>query len=136
MARQRLVTDRRFADIHDRVPLCAAGVSETIQRRHVVAAPGVLPALVDDQPYTSRSDLQACTMPALVVSGEHDPLHPGWVADELDASLPNATAHIVAPRYLEPERHGREVAGVIQWFLGRCVEAETNPNPAITGGPT
>lgn len=136
LARQRLVTDRRFTDMNSLVPLCAAGVLDTIQRRHVGAAPGVLTALVDDQPYTSRSDLAVCAMPALVVSGEHDPLHPRWVADELSSSLPDATSQVVAPRYVEPERHERAVADAIQTFLDHCVETQKNPNHAMTGGPT
>jgi pimeloyl-ACP methyl ester carboxylesterase len=135
VAGQRLVSDRRFADMRSDSPMCANGLVETIQRPHVTAAPMVLPALVDDQPYESKSDLEACTMPALVVSCEHDPLHPRWVADHLELSLPNSTAHIVPPRYLEPEDHERVVASVIQSFLGQCVEAETNRKPATTGGP-
>ena len=135
VAGQRLVSDRRFADMRSDSPMCANGLVETIQRPHVTAAPMVLPALVDDQPYESKSDLEMCTMPALVVSCHHDPLHPRWVADDLETSLPNSAAHIVPPRYLEPEDHERVVASVIQSFLGQCVEAETNRKPATTGGP-
>jgi pimeloyl-ACP methyl ester carboxylesterase len=136
MARRRLVADHRFTALQNRMPLCAEGLVETVLRPHVTAAPMVLPAMVDDCPYESRRDLETCTMPALVVSGEHDPLHPRWVADKLEASLPNATAHIVPPRYLEPQRHERAVADVIQSFLGQCVQAGTNRNPVTTGGPT
>jgi pimeloyl-ACP methyl ester carboxylesterase len=136
VAQRRLVADRRFADIRNGTPECANGLVETIRRPHVAAAPMVLPAMVEDRPYESHSDLESCTMPALVVSCEHDPLHPRWVADQLEASLPDATAHIVPPRYLEPERHERAVAGVIHSFLGRCVETGTNHNPVTTGGPT
>jgi pimeloyl-ACP methyl ester carboxylesterase len=135
-ARQRLVSDHRFVDMGSDSPMCAKGLLETIQRPHVTAAPLVLPALVDDQPYESKSNLETCTMPALVVSCDHDPLHPRWVADHLETSLPNATAHTVPPRYVEPERHERVVASVIQSFLDQCVEAGTNRNPAMTGGPT
>jgi hypothetical protein len=58
------------------------------------------------------------------------------VADQLKLSLPNSAAHIVPPRYLEPEEHERVVANVIQSFLDQCVEAGTNRNPTMTGGPT
>ena len=136
VARQRLVSDRRFVDMCSDSPMCANGLIETIQRPHVTAAPMVLPALVDDQPYESNLDLEACVVPALVVSSDDDPLHPRWVADRLETSLSNATAHIVPPRYLEPEDHERVVASVIQSFLDQCVEAETNCTPATTGGPT
>jgi pimeloyl-ACP methyl ester carboxylesterase len=135
VARQRLLSDHRFVDMGSDSPMCANGLLETIQRPHVTAAPLVLPALVDDQPYESKSDLEMCTMPALVVSCDHDPLHPRWVADYLELSLPNSVAHIVPPRYLEPEDHERVVASVIQSFLDQCVEAETNRTPATTGGP-
>jgi pimeloyl-ACP methyl ester carboxylesterase len=136
VARQRLLSDRRFVDMCSDSPMCANGLIETIQRPHVTAAPMVLPALVDDQPYESKLDLEACVIPALVVSSADDPLHPRWVADRLETSLSDATAHIVPPRYLEPEDHERVVASVIQSFLGRCVESGTNRNPVTTGGPT
>ena len=136
VARQRLLSDHRFVDMCSDSPMCANGLIETIQRPHVTAAPMVLPALVDDQPYESTSDLETCAIPALVVSSDADPLHPRWVADHLETSLSNATAHIVPPRYLEPEDHERVVASVIQSFLDQCVEAETNRTPATTGGPT
>jgi pimeloyl-ACP methyl ester carboxylesterase len=135
-ARQQLIADRRFVEMKNRTPMCANGLIETIVRPHVTAAPSVLPTMVDDRPYQSDSDLEQCRMPALVVSGEHDPLHPRWVADHLEASLPNATGHIVPPRYLQPERHERAAADVIRSFLGECVEPATNHNPATTGGPT
>jgi pimeloyl-ACP methyl ester carboxylesterase len=136
VARHRLLSDRRFVDMCSDSPMCANGLIETIQRPHVTAAPMVLPALVDDQPYESNSDLETCAIPALVVSSNDDPLHPRWVADRLETSLPNATAHIVPPRYLQPEDHERVVASVIQSFLDQCVETETNRKPATTGGPT
>jgi pimeloyl-ACP methyl ester carboxylesterase len=135
-ARQQLVADPRFVEMNSSVPMCANGLIETIVRPHVTAAPSVLPTMVDDHPYQSGVDLEQCTMPALVVSCEHDPLHPRWVADHLEASLPNATAHIAPPRYLQPERHERAVADLIRSFLGQCVEPATNHNPAPTGGPT
>lgn len=135
VARQRLLSDHRFVDMRSDSPMCANGLLETIQRPHVTAAPMVLPTLVGDQPYETKSDLETCTMPALVVSCDHDPLHPRWVADHLETSLSNSAAHVVPPRYLEPERHERVVASVIQTFLGQCVEAETNRKPATTGGP-
>ena len=126
MAEQQLVADHRFAEMNSGTPMCASGLVETLYRPHVTAAPMVLPVMVDDQPYESQSDLGTCTMPALVVSCEHDPLHPRWVADHLEASMPNSVAHVVPPRYLEPDRHERAVASVIQSFLDRCVETETN----------
>lgn len=136
VAHQRLVADRRFADMHGCVPACANGLVDTILRPHVAAAPAVLAAMVDDRPYESRSDLETCPTPALVISGDHDPLHPRWVADNLEAALPNATAQIVPPRYLEPERHERAVTDAIQSFLDRCVEAGTNYISVTTEGTT
>ena len=133
--RRRLVTDGRFTALRGDVPACAAGLVQTVQRPPVIAAPRVLPMMVDDRPYASESELERCAMPALVVSGDHDPLHPRWVADHLETSLPDAEAHMVPPRYLQPERHQRAVADVIRSFLGRCVETQTNHNPVTTGGP-
>jgi pimeloyl-ACP methyl ester carboxylesterase len=135
-ARQQLVADPRFLEMNSTVPMCANGLIDTIVRPHVTAAPSVLPTMVDDHPYQSDVDLEQCTMPALVVSCEHDPLHPRWVADHLEASLPNATGHIAPPRYLQPERHERAVADVIRSFLGQCVEPATNHHPATTAAPT
>lgn len=134
-ARRRLVGDSRFTDIYDRVPTCAAGLVETVGRPHVVAAPMVLPVMVDDRPYESDADLERCTMPALVVSGEDDPLHPRWVADHLEASLPDSEAHVVPSRYLQPEQHERRVTDVIRSFLGRRLEPTNTHHPEPTGGP-
>lgn len=134
-ARRRLVNDGRFAEIRDSVPECAKGLVQTTQRTHVTTAPRVLPTMVDDRPYESDSELERCTTPALVVSGNHDPLHPRWVADHLEASLPDAVARIVPPRYLQPELHERAVADVIRSFLGRCVEPTNTHHPETTGGP-
>jgi len=116
--------------------MCANGLVETIVRPHVATAPMVLPTMVADRPYRSDSDLGLCTMPALVVSGGHDPLHPRWVADDLEALLPDATAHIVPPRYLQPEQHERAVADVIRSFLDRCEANAKGRTPATTEGPT
>ena len=135
-ARRRLVDDPRFAAIERDAPMCATGLVETTDRPHVAAAPMMLPTMVDDRPYRSDSDLGPCTMPTLVVSGEHDPLHPRWVADDLEALLPDATAHIAPPRYLQPERHQRAVADVIRSFLDRCAANATNRTHATTEGPT
>lgn len=135
-ARQQLVADRRFVEMNSSTPMCASGLIETIARPHVTAAPAVLAAIVDDRPYQSAVALGQCRVPALVVSGEHDPLHPRWVADEIEASLPNATGHIVPPRYLQPERHQRAVADAISSFLGEHIESPMNDHPATTATTT
>ena len=139
-ARQHLVADPRFVEMNSSTPMCANGLIETIARPHVIMAPMVLAAMVDDRPYQSGADLEQCRAPALVVSCEHDPLHPRWVADQIEASLPNATGHIVPPRYLQPERHTRAVADVIGSFVRERIDPAMNDHPATTaattGGPT
>ena len=137
VACERLVADRRFEAIRDRTPVCAEGLLATIERPHVRAAPMVLPAMVDDRPYRSDANLAACTMPALVVSGDDDPLHPRWVADRLAESLPDATVRVVPSRYLEPEAHEQSVVGAVRSFLDDHTNHDhTNRDRVTTGEPT
>lgn len=135
-AQRRLVADARFTEIDRAAPMCAAGLVDTIARPHVVAAPMVLPTMVDDRPYRSDSDLGSCAIPTLVMSSEHDPLHPRWIADDLEASLPDAIGHIAPPRYLQPERHERAVADAVRSFLDHCEANTTKHTSATTEGAT
>jgi pimeloyl-ACP methyl ester carboxylesterase len=137
IACERLVADRRFEAIRDRVPVCAEGLLATIERSHVRAAPMVLPTMVDDRPYQSDAVLAGCATPTLVVSGDDDPLHPRWVADRLAMSLPDTTARVVPPRYLEPAAHVNAVGGAVGWFFYyNTTHHKTNHQKDTTGEPT
>jgi pimeloyl-ACP methyl ester carboxylesterase len=129
-ALRHLVADQRFADVHAVAPSCAADLIQTTQRGHVVAAPEVLPSMVDDRPYESAVDLERCAVPALIISSDFDPLHPRSIADDLARSLAQAEPHVVSPRYLEPESHARETRALISSFLRRM--GTPGPPPLLT----
>lgn len=68
-------------------------------------------------PFENFEDLKKITCPSLVIGTGFDPIHPIHFAERLAKEIPNAEFVETAPRYVEPERHQREVREAIQGFL-------------------
>ena len=100
-------------------PNCAASIAGVLSRPHAQEHATVLYRMVEDRPLTDLAALRALDVPALVLSNDADPLHPVAVADEWAKQLPKAERCHLAPRYLEPDAHQRQLNAVVQSFLDR-----------------
>jgi len=118
-ARQRLVSDPRHQQIARVAPLAGASVVKTIDAVAATGRPDVLSAMVDSWPVDDLTELRSFIKPALVISTEHDPLHPKHIADRLASALPNASTLVAPPRYLEPDRHQAAVTTAIDSFVAQ-----------------
>jgi len=117
VARKRLLDDERYAAITAVAPMAAASVVKAIDTLEFTGRPDVLTAMVDSAPLDDLVELGAVTQPALVVSTEHDPLHPCYIADTLTTVLPNAEGVLAPPRYLEPDSHQSALTAAISSFV-------------------
>ena len=104
-AEARLLDHPFYAAAKNVNPDCAASVKGAIHRPQAMEAAGVLSALVADQPFAQMSQLGKCTIPALVVGNNADPLHPALIARDINGALGNAEYFHAPPKYLEPAAH-------------------------------
>ena len=104
-ARELLSSDERYQLMVECEPLAAASVANAIDGVAKTGRPDVLSAMVDSSPVDDLCELADVGQPAIVISTEHDRLHPVPIAEAIAAALPNATSLLAPPRYLEPEAH-------------------------------
>ena len=97
-------------------------------------AAGVLSALVADQPFAQMSQLGKCTVPALVVGNNADPLHPALIARDISGALGNAEYFHAPPKYLEPEAHKAAIKLRIQQFLETHLQVPRATAHSSAGG--
>jgi len=100
-------------------PNCAASIMGAVGRAQATEAAAVLPAMVADQPFARIAALNKCTVPALVVGNNADPLHPAMIARETSGALANGEYFHAPPKYLEPQAHQAAVLDSIQTFLSK-----------------
>lgn len=116
-ARVLLAQDERYLRMVECEPLAAASVANAIDSVTKTGRSDVLAAMVDSSPVDDLSELAHITQPAVVISTEHDRLHPVPIAEAVAAALPNATSLMAPPRYLEPDAHQRFLTSAINSFL-------------------
>ena len=116
-ARELLSVDERYQLMAEHEPRAAASVANAIDGIAKTRRPEVLPAMVDSCPVDDLADLAEVRHPAIVVSTEHDRLHPVFIAEVIAAELPNATSLLAPPRYLEPEAHQAFLTDAINSFV-------------------
>ncbi|MGI9621418.1 MAG: alpha/beta fold hydrolase [Acidimicrobiales bacterium] len=116
-AHERLFSDQRYQTMLESEPLGAASVANTIEGVAKTRRPDVLSAMVDSSPVDDLRELADLDQPAMVVSTEHDRLHPVYIADAVAAALPNAASLLAPPRYLEPEAHQDFLTHAINSFI-------------------
>jgi pimeloyl-ACP methyl ester carboxylesterase len=116
-ARELLSSDARYQLMVECEPLAAASVANAIDGVAATGRADVLSAMVDSSPVDDLRDLADITQPALVVSTEHDRLHPVHIAGAVAAALPDATSLLAPPRYLEPEAHQDFLTHAITSFV-------------------
>lgn len=104
-ARKLLSLDERHQLMVECEPLAAASVANAIDGVARTGRPDVLSAMVDSSPVDDMGELADVGQPTIVISTEHDRLHPVPIAEAVAAALPNATSLLAPPRYLEPEAH-------------------------------
>ena len=73
--------------------------------------------MVDSSPVDDLCELADVGQAAIVISTEHDRLHPVPIAEAIAAALPNATSLLAPPRYLEPEAHQEFLTHAINSFI-------------------
>jgi pimeloyl-ACP methyl ester carboxylesterase len=98
-------------------PNCAASIMGIIKRPQAAESALVLLTMVADRPISRMSSLRKCSVPALVVGNNADPLHPAKIARELCSALFDGQYFHAPPRYLEPQEHKTAVVKRIQQFL-------------------
>ncbi|MDX2381353.1 MAG: alpha/beta hydrolase [Acidimicrobiia bacterium] len=117
VARKLLSSDERYQLMVECEPLAAASVANAIDGVAKTGRPEVLPAMVDSAPVDDLCELADVGQPAVVISTEHDRLHPVPIAEAVAAALPNATSLLAPPRYLEPEAHQDFLTHAINSFI-------------------
>jgi pimeloyl-ACP methyl ester carboxylesterase len=98
-------------------PNCATSILGGIHRPQAVNAAGLLSIMVADRPFARIGLLQKCTVPALVIGNNADPLHPVAIAREISGALANASYFHAPPKNLEPQEHQAAVLQRIEEFL-------------------
>lgn len=109
-----------FQDIQKISPEAAASLLGMFTREQPDNTSSLLRAMVEDQP-CPFGDPPLITLPVLVIGNDHDPLHPWEMAESWHKLLPNSRLIRVAPRYLEPETHQREVIQAIREFMNQII---------------
>lgn len=130
----RLLDHPFYAAAKTENPDCAASIKGAIHRPQAVEAAGVLSALVADQPFAQMSQLGKCTVPALVVGNNADPLHPALIARDISGALGNAEYFHAPPKYLEPEAHKAAIKLRIQQFLETHLQVPRATAHSSAGG--
>jgi len=105
-------------------PPCARSIRALLNRAQAKSAAAVLPALVLDQPFFCSEQLGGLQTPALVLSCEHDPLHPLDIALGLTKKMANCTFREIPSRYLNPEQHFQQFTYHAQRFLDHLTVPE------------
>ena len=117
VARELLSFDERYQLMVECEPLAAASVANAIDGVAKTGRPEVLSAMVDSSPVDDLCELADVGQPAIVISTEHDRMHPVPIAEAVAAALPNATSLLAPPRYLEPEAHQDFLTRAINSFI-------------------
>ena len=117
VARKLLSSDERYQLMVECEPLAAASVANAIDGVAKTGRPEVLSAMVDSSPVDDLCELADVGQPAIVISTEHDRLHPVPIAEAVAAALPNETSLLAPPRYLEPEAHQDFLTHAINSFI-------------------
>ena len=99
-----LVRDADYLNIARRQPLAAASLRELL-REEEPPMPTALTAMVADRPFDALSELRHFDVPAVVIGGEEDLLHPVEVAVTLAGALPRARFLLGPPRYARADEH-------------------------------
>jgi pimeloyl-ACP methyl ester carboxylesterase len=129
VARRRLSLDDRYQLMLECEPLAAASVANAIDGVAKTGRPEVLSAMVDSSPVDHLCELTDVGQPAMVISTEHDRLHPVHIAEAVASALPNATSLLAPPRYLEPNAH----QDFLTHAIGSFISAEHGRDERTTG---
>ena len=124
VARGLLSVDERYRLMVECEPIAAASVANAIDGVAKTGRPEVLSAMVDSAPVDDLCELADVGQPAVVISTEHDRLHPVPIAEAVAAALPNSTSLLAPPRYLEPEAHQDFLTHAINSFISAASTAK------------
>lgn len=110
----------RFIESRDHATVAAVSVAAADALAAQFDAPRAVEraARLERFPASAPRRIPALAIPALVLAGERDPVHPVPLAEALSADL-GADLRIVPPRYDAPDEHARQVSDEIR----RMVEA-------------
>ncbi|EON78153.1 hydrolase, alpha/beta fold family [Lunatimonas lonarensis] len=79
----------------------------------------LLKHIPEDRPFEDCKTLAQLTMPSLVIGSDDDPLHPFSYAQTYQTHLGSARLEKVSSKYLDAERHNREVRKLVHDFLAQ-----------------
>ncbi|MDH5380414.1 MAG: alpha/beta hydrolase [Cyclobacteriaceae bacterium] len=101
------------------LPLAAASVMGLFSRDQLVDTPKVLRNMVNDVPFPSLDSLNSINVPTLIIVNHDDPLHPLKFGEIYASKIPNSQLNEVTSRYIDNDKHTREVRNLVGDFLTR-----------------
>ncbi len=116
-AKNKLLESPIYRTLAKENPVCAKSIMDVICRPQSEDSAEVLTLIVADRPFSDMRHLRECTIPALVVGNNADPLHPPIIARKINKALKVAEYFIAPPKYLEPEAHKSAIAERIEQFV-------------------
>lgn len=115
--RQYFMESVDFIQIKEHFPNYAESLLGHFSRPQADTSYALLKYLPEDRPVDDLSQLGLLSMPTLVIGSEEDPLHPFSYAEAIHNRLPDSTLERTISKYLNVERHNREVQALMAAFL-------------------
>ena len=124
-ARRRFEADQTAAMLAETAPDNLASLRGFFDRTPHTVTAALLRQIAADGVGLAPAMVAGITVPALILAGEHDHIHPLALARDLTARLPAASLTMVAAKATEPERHLREVRDALHRFLAQSIVNST-----------
>lgn len=115
----RFAETQAFRQIQQELPAAAASIAGMFSRMQQAATPQIIKHLVADAPFADEAQLVKIAHPCLLVGNGDDPLHPGEMAAEIAAKIPNSSLKTVTSRYVDAAKHRQEVRDHVLTFLAK-----------------
>ena len=77
----------------------------------------VLWHLVSDFPQINAELIASHSIPCCIIANINDPLHPYEMAEKLHETINGSKLHKVTSRYINDQKHKKEVRAIIEKFL-------------------
>jgi pimeloyl-ACP methyl ester carboxylesterase len=98
-------------------PSAAQSLADQFKQSGIAATAAKFARLSDDNPYTSAAQIEAISVPTLVIATHHDPVHPYTYGTALAAHIPNAAFVEVTPKTVDEQAYQREVQAALEQFV-------------------
>lgn len=121
-----LITENKSKEITERIEFqhikkisenAAEAVVGQLEREQSEHTADILFKMTSDRPIHDLKELSGIRVPTLVLGNHHDPMHPFETAKIIADYIPGSALAEVAPRYLNPEAHSKEVVSKVKHFI-------------------